>query len=48
MHVVHVHDFLSDCLIQEEEDQSLAPDTSNGAFQFAPAVQTVPAGGFNF
>lgn len=33
---------------QDEEDQSLAPNTSNGAFQFSPAVQTVPAGGFNF
>lgn len=36
------------CLLQEEEDQSVAPNTANGTFQFAPATQTVPAGGFSF
>lgn len=34
---------------EEEEDQSLAPAaTSTGTFQFAPAVQNVPTGGFTF
>jgi importin subunit alpha-2 len=34
---------------EEEEDQSVAPTTSStGMFQFAPAVQTVPNGGFTF
>ena len=33
---------------EEEEDQTLVPDTSAGTFTFAPATQTVPAGGFSF
>ena len=34
---------------QEEEDQSVAPATSStGTFQFAPAAQNVPTGGFAF
>ena len=34
---------------QEEEDQSVAPATSStGTFQFAPAAQNVPSGGFTF
>ena len=37
--------FFSD---EEEEDQTLVPDTSAGTFTFAPATQTVPAGGFSF
>jgi importin subunit alpha-2 len=34
---------------EEEEDQSIAPTVnSTGGFQFAPAVQSVPSGGFSF
>ena len=34
---------------QEQEDQSLVPTASStGTFQFAPAVQNVPTGGFTF
>lgn len=31
-----------------EEDHALMPDTSAGKFQFAPATQAVPSGGFSF
>ncbi|KAL5457708.1 hypothetical protein EMCRGX_G034995 [Ephydatia muelleri] len=31
-----------------EDDATIAPDTSSGAFHFAPSMQTVPAEGFNF
>lgn len=38
-----------DKYFSEEEDQSaLAPNTSDGGFKFAPAAQTIPAGGFSF
>ena len=35
-------------ILQSEDDATIAPDTSSGAFHFAPSMQTVPAEGFNF
>lgn len=43
-----LHRLTSIIFSQAEEDQTLAPETGNGAFQFAPANQPVPAGGFQF
>jgi len=39
--------FFSD---EEDEDQTVVPSTvpATGTFQFAPATQTLPAGGFSF
>jgi len=35
---------------EEDEDQTVVPSTApaTGTFQFAPATQTLPAGGFSF